>query len=283
MSDKRAAKTKSTVSLVFVNFFLFLFSLTCVFPFIWMFYSSFKTQREFGRSIISLPSSLDFTNFTSVFEAKDNNLIQAMINSLRVTVLSLFFIVLFGFILGYILGRIRFRGNRVVYLILMLGMLIPVHALMAPVYILFSGAGLTNNLNGLTIPYIAFGLPIPVFLVESYVKGIPVSLEEAAAIDGSGFTRSMFSIILPICRPVLATAAIIQAFYCWNEFLFARILLQGNLQTVTVALANMRGQHTANFPKIFATMLISMIPVIIFYFSFSKQIIKGMVAGATKG
>ena len=111
-----------------------------------------------------------------------------MINSTRTTVLSLLFILLFGFIIGYLLARIEFKMNRVIYVLFLMGMLIPVHSLLVPIYIVFNDFGLANKWFTLIIPYVAFGLPIAVFLIESFIKSVPVELEEAAAIDGSTFT-----------------------------------------------------------------------------------------------
>ena len=134
------------------------------------------------------------------------------------------------------------------------------------------------------IPYIAFGLPVAIFLVEGFVKGIPVALEEAAAIDGSSFTRTLFQIIMPICKPILTTIGIIQTFACWNEFSFALVLIKDQrLQTVPLAMTQFTGQFSSDYTKIMAAMLITMSPIIVLYFGFSKQIIKGMVAGAIKG
>ena len=121
--------------------------------------------------------------------------------------------------------------------------------------------------------------------MEGFVKGVPIELEEAAAIDGSTFSKTMFSIILPICKPILTTVAIINVFSCWNEFSFALVLISNNkaITTVPLALKNFTGQFSSDYPKMMAAMLITMAPVVILYFIFSKQVIKGMVAGAVKG
>lgn len=165
-----------------------------------------------------------------------------------------------------------------------MGMLIPIHSLLVPIYVVFNKAGIGDKWFTLIIPYVAFGLPIAIFLVEGYVKAIPVALEEAAAIDGSTFTRTLFSIIFPICKPILITIGIISTFSCWNEFSFALVLMKSpKLQTVPLAMTQFTGQFSSDYPKIMAAMLITMSPIVIFYFGFSKQIIKGMVAGAVKG
>lgn len=166
-----------------------------------------------------------------------------------------------------------------------MGLLIPVHSLLVPIYVVFNRFNLSNQWFTLIIPYVAFGLPIAVFLIESYIRSVPVELEEAAAIDGSSFIYTMTHIILPISRPILTTVAIIQSFACWNEFSFALVLCSKNaaLQTVPLAMTNFKGQFASDYPKIMSGMLITMLPIVVLYFVFSKKIIEGMVAGAVKG
>lgn len=268
----------------FVNLILIIFSLSCIFPLIWMFYSSLKEKRVFNADIIGLPTNPTLSNYTKILTNPDYHIYQSMFNSFRVTFLSVALIVICGFIVGYIIARVRFKLNRVLYVMFLMGMLIPIHSLLVPIYIVFKNFGLTDKWYTLIIPYVAFGLPIAIFLVEGFIKGIPVALEEAAAIDGSSFSRTLFSIILPVAKPILTTIAIIQTFACWNEFSFALVLVSNSrLQTVPLAMTQFTGQFASDYPKIMAAMLLTMSPIIILYFVFSKQIIKGMVAGAVKG
>ena len=274
-----------SIGKVFVNFVLMVFSLSCIYPLVWMFYSSLKLKRQFNADIIGLPKAPTFENYLKVLTNKDYHLGSSMVNSFRVTLISLFFIVLFGFIVGYILSRIKFKLNRPLYVIFLMGLLIPVHSLLVPIYVVFNSVGMNNRWFTLIIPYVAFGLPIAVFLVEGYVKTVPMDLEEAAAIDGCSFVRTMFAIILPLTKPILVTIAIIQTFSCWNEFSFALVLCSKKviLQTVPLAMTNFKGQFASDYPKIMAGMLITMLPILVLYFTFSKKIIEGMVAGAVKG
>lgn len=277
-------KVKRGVLGFFLNFLMIIFSASCIFPLIWMFYSSLKTKRVFNADIIGLPTEPTFSNYIKIMTNQDYHIGQSMMASVRTTVLSLFFIVLFGFVVGYILSRIKFRGNRILYIMFLMGMLIPVHSLLVPIYVVFNKTGLGNQWFTLVIPYVAFGLPMAVFLVEGFIKAIPVELEEAAAIDGSSFTRTLFSIILPVAKPILVTIAIIQVFSCWNEFSFALVLIKDvRLQTVPLAMTMFKGQFASDYPKIMSAMLTTMAPIVVLYFIFSKQIIKGMVAGAVKG
>ncbi len=277
-------KVKKGILGIFLNLMLIIFSLTCIFPLVWMFYSSLKEKRAFNADIIGLPKAPTLLNYKRILENTDYHLGSSMFNSFRTTVLSVALIVILGFIVGYILARIKFKMNRPLYLMFLMGMLIPVHSLLVPIYVVFNNCGLSNKWFTLIIPYVAFGLPVAIFLVEGFVKGIPTALEEAAAIDGSSFSRTLFQIIMPICRPIMTTIAIIQTFSYWNEFSFALILIKSpKLQTVPLAMTQFTGQFASDYPKIMAAMLLTMSPIVVLYFCFSKQIIKGMVAGAVKG
>jgi raffinose/stachyose/melibiose transport system permease protein len=273
---------KNLPASVAINLVLGLFSLSCVYPVIWLIYSSLKSTNEFMGNVIGLPREWFFGNYQELITNSD--LKFYFVNSIRSTFLSLVFILLFGFIVGYFLSRFRFRGNRLLYALFMAGLLMPIHALIVPMYIQFKQFDLQNKWFTLVLPYVNFGMPIAVFLVDSYLKGIPQELEAAAAIDGASFTRTLFEIILPITAPVLTTIGIIQFFTCWNEFIFALILINDNaLFTVPVGVNTMKGQFTTNYTKIMATMALAILPALTVYFMFSKRIIEGMVAGAVKG
>lgn len=250
-----------------------------------MFYSSLKLKRQFNADVISIPfGTATLQNYTDILNNPDYHLSESMWNSFRTTAISIILIVLFTFVVGYILARVRFRLNRPLYVMFLMGMLIPIHSLLVPMYVLFRNLGISNQWYTLLMPYVSFGLPMGIFLVEGYVKGIPISLEEAAAIDGSSFSRTLWSIIMPLCRPILVTVAIIQIFGCWNEFSFALVLIQNvHLQTVPLALTQFKGQFGSDYPLQMTAMLITMSPIVVLYFAFSNQIIKGMVAGAVKG
>ncbi len=282
--DSTGKKVGKGVLAVVMNAILIIFSATCIFPLVWMLNSALKLKRDFNSDIIGIVKHPVLSNFKDILSNANYHLGQSIWNSTRTTVLSVFFIVLFGFIVGYILARIQFKGNRLLYTMFLMGMLIPQHSLLVPIYVVFKTCGLSNTWFTLIIPYVAFGLPISIFLVEGFVKSIPTELEQAAAIDGCSFSQTMFQIIMPVCRPIMVTVAIIQSFGCWNEFSFALVLIKDQaLQTVPLALTQFTGQFNSDYPKIMAAMLITMAPIVILYFAFSKEIIKGMVAGAVKG
>lgn len=274
--------SKHKISKLLLNTLMVLFSITCLFPVIWIFFSSMKTQQEFMLSSMALPKSINFQNYIDVFQS--TNMLVYIWNSLRNTIVSLGLTIIVVFPAAYVLSRRGFKGRNFIYNYFIIGMLIPVHALLVPMYIQFKQAGIDNQWYTLIIPYVAFGIPISVMLMESYIKSIPVELEDAAAIDGCGFFKTMLIIILPLATPVLATVAIIQFFASWNEFSFALILVKDDaLRTIPVGLNAFKGAHDINYPRFMAAIMASMIPAILLYFSFSKRIISGMMAGAVKG
>lgn len=277
-----AKKVGKTIGKVICNGLLLVFSFSCIFPMVWIFYSSFKTQAEFTQSSTALPQALNLKNYISVFT--QTKLGMYMLNSARNTILSVLIIIVFSFLAGYVLSRYRFRGRSLIYNYFIMGMLIPVHALLVPMYVQLRQSGLTNHWYTLLFPYVAFGLPISIMLIESYIASIPKELEEAAAIDGCGFFRCLFQIVFPLAMPILSTVAIIQFFAVWNEFSFSLILVNSDtLRTVPVGLTMFKSAYTVDYPRLMAGIVTTTLPVMILYFVFSKRIIEGMVAGAVKG
>ena len=277
-----AKKVGKSIGKVICNGLLLVFSFSCIFPMVWIFYSSFKTQAEFTQSSTALPQALNLKNYISVFT--QTKLGMYMLNSARNTILSVLIIIVFSFLAGYVLSRYRFRGRSLIYNYFIMGMLIPVHALLVPMYVQLRQSGLTNHWYTLLFPYVAFGLPISIMLIESYIASIPKELEEAAAIDGCGFFRCLFQIVFPLAMPILSTVAIIQFFAVWNEFSFSLILVNSDtLRTVPVGLTMFKSAYTVDYPRLMAGIMTTTLPVMILYFVFSKRIIVGMVAGAVKG
>jgi raffinose/stachyose/melibiose transport system permease protein len=247
-----------------------------------MLYSSLKTKQEFALDIISLPKVLHFGNYISAIKIGKMHLFFG--NSLFNSVISVLFIILIGFIVAYFLSRYTFIGRNFIYVLFLFGMLVPIHSLLIPVFIQFKVVGLLDQRFTLLLPYIAFGLPMAIFLFESFIKSTPIEIEEAAYIDGASTSTIIFRIIFPICRPVLSTTLILSFLNSWNEFPFALILLRKqSLKTIPIGLSNFNGQYTVNYPQLMAAMVIAVLPVIIIYLLFSKRIIEGMTAGSVKG
>jgi len=265
-----------------INIVVILFSFTCIFPILWLLYSSMKTQKEFSLSIISLPTHLNFDNYAAVMNG--GKIPRYFLNSLFVSLIAVSLIVILAFVTGYFLSRYRFRGRNLIYIMFLSGMLIPVHSLLIPIFIQFRNLGLLNNRITLILPYIALGLPLAIFLFDSFIHTIPIEMEEAAYIDGLSIPKMMMYIILPLCRPVISTIIILSFLYCWNEFPFALVLVSSEaFKTIPIGLANFSGALTAKYTLLMAALVIATIPVLIVYLAFYKKIIQGMTAGAVKG
>ena len=268
---------------IIVNLIPAFYAVTCIFPVVWLFYTTFKTQPEFSIDVLALPN--DWNNITNYeYVLTQMPIIRAMLNTLRVTAIALVIILLFSFVNGYFLARFRFRGSKVLSLLYMSNLLIPIHAILVPIYILFAKAGLSNHWYSTIIPCVCMELTTSIFLVKSYMDAVPRELEEAASIDGSSFTRTMFMIILPLVKPVLVTCGIISFFHIWNEFPFSLILLNNEKDyTLPLMLMRFKGEYFTDYPRVMTSLFVSIIPALAIYSIFSKQIIKGMMAGAVKG
>ncbi|MFT4006468.1 MAG: carbohydrate ABC transporter permease [Lacrimispora sp.] len=267
---------------VAANAFVVLFSVTCIFPIIWMIYSSLKTDKEFSLNILSLPARPEFGNYTRAIS--EGNIGSYFMNSMFNTLTALVVVLVIAFVTGYCISRFRFKGRTFIYYMFLSGMLIPIYALLIPIFVEFKTLGLLNKKFTLILPYIAFALPTAVFLVESSVESVPIEVEEAACIDGSSFLNTMFRIVMPMCRPVLSTVAILTFLSTWNEFPLALVLIRSNaLKTMPIGLTNFVGAYTVNYPLMLAALVVSTLPVVIMYLLFYNQIMKGMTAGAVKG
>lgn len=281
-SWKSSPKNHWTAGRIAINILPFLFSITCILPLVWLFYSTLKTNPQFEANIIALPKTLYLENYHYVFTKTP--ILLYLWNTLRNTVLAMMGILFFGFVNGYFLSRFKFKGRNFLYGCYVCALFIPIHALLVPTYLVFSMAHMNNQWYSTIFPMIATQLTTTIFLISSYVKTIPVALEEAAAIDGSPFSRTMFTIILPIALPALVTAGIIAFFHCWNEFSYSLVLIgDKKLFTISLSLTHFKGENRIDYPKMMTAMIIAMAPAIFTYILFSKHIIKGLVAGALKG
>lgn len=265
-----------------INIVVLIFSISCVFPIIWMLYSSFKTNPEFNRSILALPKTLHFENYITAF--KMGNIGQYSLNSLFNAVISSAIIIIFSFIVAYFIARFKFKFRKIIYITFLFGMLVPIHALLVPVFIQYKNLGLFDTRFTLLIPYVAFGLPFSIFLMEGFIRTVPRELEEAAYIDGSGFLSTMFRIVFPVCKPTVVTIGLLSFLDGWNEFPFALVLIRSDhLKTISLGLLNFNGQYSKEYTTQMAGLIMAVLPIIIIYAFMNKQIIEGMTAGAVKG
>lgn len=264
------------------NAVMLAFSITCIFPIIWIIYSSLKTKDEFMLDIMALPQHPQLGNYEKAFV--DGKMHTYFFNSIFNTVITVVLVIFLSFCIAYALARYSFKGRNVIYTMFIVGMLVPVYSLIVPLFIQFKSIGIYDKLGTLILPYIALRLPLSIFLFESYIRTIPMELEEAAYIDGAGSIRTMFKIVFPVCMPVTATVLILAFLDTWNEFPFALVLTTNqSLRTLPVGLTGFYGQYTTDYTTLMAALVLSILPVIITYLIFRNRIIQGMTAGAVKG
>lgn len=275
-------RIRTQVLKILVNLILYFFCLTYIFPFLWLFYNSLKDRKQFSLSVFALPDPPTLYSYKHIFESRE--VYTAIFNSVYNTVVSLVFVIGISFVIAYFLSRYNFKGKRMIYGFFLVGMVIPIHALLIPLYIEWTNLGIANSYFALLPAYITFALPISIYLYDSYMKTISRSIEEAAFVDGASMPYIMIKIMFPICRPITGTVLILNFMNLWNEFSFALVLnSKAEYRTIPVWLTTFQGQYSGNMPVRITAMLIGSLPIIIMFLFFREKMMEGMAAGAVKG
>lgn len=279
---ERKRPKKKSVKKTIIYAVLTLFAIVNAYPIIWMVINSFKSEKEFSVNQFGFPKDFVFDNYVNAWNTANFGVLFQ--NSIFICIVATVVTVFIGALASYFLSRFTFKMNKIVYTFFIFGMLIPIHATLVPMFILLRDLGLLNTRITLLFPYIAFNLPITIFILTSFMKAFPKDIEESAIMDGCGIFRIFWSIILPMSRPAIATVVILNFIHNWNEFSFALVLINDpNFQTLPLGLASFAGQFTVNYGAQMAGLTMSLIPILIFYLLLEKEIVKGMTAGAVKG
>ncbi len=266
---------------VFAYIFLIAFTVVTLFPLIWMFYSSFKTQGEIMLAPMALPSVPTLRNYQEAWRI--GNMGRSFFNSVVYSSLGTAFTVLFAIAGSFALTKFPYKSKKVYFSLFTLGLLVTVNSVIAPLFILEVNTGLYDTYLGVILPYIAFGLPMGILLGSSYIKGIPDSLIEAAIIDGSNYFQIFFKIILIVSTPVVATITILTFLRNWNEFILVFILTTGNhMRSLPVAINSFAGRLNQDYGMQFAALTIGTLPMILFYIGAHNMVIRGFGEGALK-
>ncbi len=266
---------------IFTQAFLLLWLLLCLFPMYWLLSFSLKdTDEIFRGNLIGLPQQWLFSNYTNAW-GSGGKISMFMMNSVIVTAVTLLITSFLGFMSAYGLLRMRWKGQKVVFTYILMGMMIPMHAALYPLTVTMMPLMKTHL--ALIIPYAAFNIPITVLILSGFISNIPYEMEEAACIDGSGIYRTAFTIILPMMVPALITAAIFVFLQVWNELLLASVFTTDKVRTLTVGIQQMSGQYQTDYGSMGAALVIATLPTLILYISMSSQVQKSLIAGAIKG
>lgn len=262
---------------------LILWTIVSLFPIYWMFTFSLKSNKEiFGENIIGLPEDWLWSNYTQALTT--GNMGQYFVNSLIVTGITIILTVMFSLMASYALTRLVWKGRKKVNNIFMLGLTVPIHAAILPVFIILRNLKMTNSFQALIIPYVAFALAMAIMISTSFISNIPVELEEAACIDGCSVYGIFFRIICPLMKPALSTIAIFTFLQAWNELMFAVIFISDSkYRTLSVGIQALSGAYTTEWGPIGAGLVIATFPTLIIYCFMSKKIQESLMAGAVKG
>lgn len=266
-----------------IHIVLMLIAFVQVFPLFWLFEFSLKDNSEiFGGNIAGLPQHWRFENYATAFFSA--NVMQYFLNSVLVTGVTILVTIVFAAMAAYALERMVWKGRKAAMRIILIGMMVPIHAVLLPLFLVLSRMHILNSYFALILPYVAFGLPMAVYLFTSFLASIPRELEEAAAIDGCGIYGIVFRIMVPIVRPAIATVSIFTFISAWNELMFAvTFISKQQYKTLTVGIMSMVGAYTTKWGEIGAGLMIATIPTVIIYLMLSDQVQNSLVAGAVKG
>lgn len=276
-------KTKKTVKETIVYGVLGIWALINLFPVYWMFTFSLKSNDEiFGENVAGLPREWLWSNYADAM--KVGNIFRYFLNSTLIAVVTIAIVMIVALMATFALTRFIWQGRKMMNSFLMLGLTIPIHASIVPIYVTLSRLHLLNSYVSLIIPYAAFSLAMAILICTGFMEGIPMELDEAACIDGCGTFRIFFQIIVPLMKPAVATVSIYTFLQCWNELMFANIFVSDTAhKTLPVGIQALSGQYLTEWGPVGAAMVLATFPMLIFYIFFSKKIQDSFIAGAIKG
>lgn len=277
------SRVKDGVLNVFSHAFLVVWGLMTALPLLWAIVSAFKDDNEILTDPWGLPSSLRWDNFTRAWT--HGSIGQYFINTILVLAGSLTLTMLLGATAAYALARYPFRGNRVVYFLFVGGMMFPVVLAFVPLFFVVRNAGLLDSLVGLVFVYTAYSLPFTVFFLHAFFRTLPTSISEAALMDGCGPFRLFFRVMLPMAKPGLISVGIFNFLGHWNQYLLPLVLLKSDSKYVLAqGLASLAVQqgYRGDYSRLFAGLTLAMLPVLVVYAVFQRQVQAGLTAGQMK-
>ena len=262
---------------------LVFWSLINLFPVYWMFTFSLKDNKEiFGENVAGLPKHWLWSNYTTAM--KTGNMGKYFLNSSIVAVSTILITLGVALLATFALTRLIWKRQKTLNKFFMLGLTIPIHASIVPVYVTLSRLNMLDTYWALIIPYSAFSLSMAILVCTGFMNEIPRELDESACIDGCSTWGIFFRIIVPLMKPAVATVGIYTFLQCWNELMFANIFISDSaLRTLPVGVQALSGQYTTAWGPIGAALVVATFPTLLVYIFLSKKIQESFIAGAIKG
>lgn len=262
-------------------FFLAIFGFIAFFPIYMAVLNSFKTQGEMFTSVLALPNEWTLQNYVDTIQRMD--IFRNIWNTVIVTLVGQTGIVICASLAGWRLSRTSGKLSSFIFILFLSSMLIPFNAIMVTLAQVASTLNLADSLIGLGLIYTGLGTSMALFLYHGFVKTVPRELEESARIDGCGEFQIFFKIVFPLLKPITATILILNSLWIWNDFLLPMIMLSNvNNQTLILAINRFFGEFTTDWPRVLSGLIMTSIPVVIFYVLFQKNIVAGIAEGAIK-
>lgn len=266
---------------VLVYLLLTLGAIIMIFPLLNMVLMSFKSMSEMGSNPIGIPQDWQSSNYTTAWQEGD--LGQYLVNSGIVSVVSVFFVLLFSSLAAYALARFEFRGNTMIYMLFLAGLALPIQLIAVPLFIIMKNMNLLNNLASVILVYVASGMSFSVFLLVNFFRTIPVEMEEAARIEGANVLQIYARIMLPLVRPALTSVGLFNFVSAWNALFFPLIFLNTKSQmTVTVGVLSFVGQYSTQWNLLLPALVIVILPTVVVFSLASRQFIRGLTTGAVR-
>jgi len=264
-------------------FVLCVWAVIQLFPLYYLFTFSLKNNEEIlGENILGLPMSWLWENYIKVITT--SNITRYFLNSVFVTLIVIIITLIVSLMASYGIYRMQWKFRGVLAAIFMLGLTIPIHSSILPVFLILKNAGLLNSYMALILPYVAFGLSMGILMSSGFLSGIPKELEEAACIDGCNVYQIFFKIITPLMKPAFATIAIFTYLSSWNELMMSSIYINSeNLKTLPVGIQSISMQLITDWGVFGAALVLSLVPTIVIYIVMSNKVQESMVVGAVKG
>jgi len=255
-----------------------------IYPILWMFLGSFKTQNEFlNEPFWALPQSWDIVNYIEVFTTGEFG--KYIVNSVIAVFPSLAIILVFGTAAGFALEVMVWKGRGTVLLLFLAGIMVPAQMILLPLFTIYFRTNMTGTLWPLIITYVALGMPLTVFMMATFFRSVPREIFEASTLDGASIFRSFFSIGLPLVKNALFTIGLVQFFFLWNDLLIALTFTNSSdLRTIQVGLLNFTGEYGAvQYGPTFAAISVNVLGTLLIYVFLNQQVMKGLTAGSVKG
>jgi raffinose/stachyose/melibiose transport system permease protein len=250
-------------------------------PFYFIIANSFKSFGEIVRNAASLPKAVTLENYAKAWSLV--SFPKVFLNSLLVNAFSIGGMVLMGAMAAWRIVRRPHAANRFIFILFVSAMMIPFQSVMIPMVKVANAFDLINSIRGVVVIYFGFGVPLTVFLLHGYIKSVPRELEDAAYIDGCTTVQTFFLIVLPLLKPMVVTVIIVQTLWIWNDFLLPMLVLfSAKVQTLPLGIFGFFGQHMNRWDWALPTLIMGMVPIIVFFLFLQKYVIRGITAGSVK-